>query len=429
MMEEHIGKCPECQALLAEYKRLDEFVAAKSELGGDDYWEAAAQKIETRLGFPEDTPTKVTDIKKPRNGLGWKIVGIAASVALLTFIGIHQSDIMQSVPGEYGAPSLAPVPDMKKIDPVESERQEQDMVSGEDEVADEITIDATPQDGPEPSDDQDDEILSEELTRSVESKPAGAARVTAEEPKYRAPSETAAKSDEGQVDVVMFQRFESAVDISVTAEAPRIIMDDVSPTTESVGVVFGAGETEVPRKKSIDGVVLNGPAVVSAAQDQTDKVAVHPSATGDTTVDSGEIFIRGGRAGEVGYIIDYYSWPGKGGINLQPGYELPEDTLGIAHWRSVRDSLKAQLKPRTKRSSAALPTNSLAAPSETFPPEAEERRLENQRDYFEAVYMVAKLTEDTDEYYRSLNILSAYLEQFEAPLRDVVKGYIKELEE
>ncbi len=93
-VEEHLKECAECQALLAEFEKLDRMVAEKSELADDDYWEQSAQKIEKALGFEETT--EVGDIRsKSWSGLGWKIATVAASLAVITFIGLHQGDILK----------------------------------------------------------------------------------------------------------------------------------------------------------------------------------------------------------------------------------------------------------------------------------------------------------------------------------------------
>jgi hypothetical protein len=102
-VEEHLKDCAECQALLAEFEKLDRMVAEKSELAEGDYWEQSAQKIERALGFEEKT--EVIDVRpKSWRGLGWKIATVAASVAVITFIGLHEGDILQDK--TQTAPSL-----------------------------------------------------------------------------------------------------------------------------------------------------------------------------------------------------------------------------------------------------------------------------------------------------------------------------------
>lgn len=98
MLEQHVASCPECQKLLAELERLDSLIAEKIGLGESDYWEKSAQKIEEKLGFKE--ATEITPV--PRSGwdkgMVWKLSAVAASVALLVFIGFNKEKIMDRPP-------------------------------------------------------------------------------------------------------------------------------------------------------------------------------------------------------------------------------------------------------------------------------------------------------------------------------------------
>jgi hypothetical protein len=95
MLEQHVASCPECQKLLAELERLDSLIAEKIDLGESDYWEKSAQKIEEKLGFTETA--KITPVPTSRwdRGMVWKLSAVAASVALLVFIGINKDSIMK----------------------------------------------------------------------------------------------------------------------------------------------------------------------------------------------------------------------------------------------------------------------------------------------------------------------------------------------
>lgn len=91
-VEEHLKTCEECQKLLAQFEKLDKLVEEKSQLSDTEYWEKSAQKIENAIGVDD---SKVIDVShKSYKGLFWKISAVAASVAILTFIGINQIDIV-----------------------------------------------------------------------------------------------------------------------------------------------------------------------------------------------------------------------------------------------------------------------------------------------------------------------------------------------
>ncbi len=95
MLAQHVASCPECQKLLADLERLDQLVANKIELGQSDYWERNAQKIEAKLGFGQETI--ITPVPKSgwEKGMVWKLSAVAASVALLVFIGINKDEILK----------------------------------------------------------------------------------------------------------------------------------------------------------------------------------------------------------------------------------------------------------------------------------------------------------------------------------------------
>ena len=92
----HLDECEQCRQLLAEIERLDRLVADKASLPDGDYWEQSAQAIERRLDAVAET--KITDISRfRRTAMTSKIVAVAASVAVLAFIGLYQTDILKDV--------------------------------------------------------------------------------------------------------------------------------------------------------------------------------------------------------------------------------------------------------------------------------------------------------------------------------------------
>ncbi|MDH4155766.1 MAG: zf-HC2 domain-containing protein [candidate division Zixibacteria bacterium] len=100
----HLEGCDECRKLLAEFEKFDSLVEKHSGLAGDEYFEKSAQKIE-RLIAGEHKP-EIIDIKRPSwFGLGWKVAAAVASFAVIGFIGLHQSDIMEQVQKTAVAPA------------------------------------------------------------------------------------------------------------------------------------------------------------------------------------------------------------------------------------------------------------------------------------------------------------------------------------
>ncbi len=155
VVEEHLKECAECQALLAEFEKLDRMVAEKSELADDDYWEQSAQKIEKALGIEEKT--KVVDVRpKSWSGLGWKIAAVAASLAVITFIGLHKGDILkdQSPPAPVMQSDSPPLDDLEAVEASEEKTEavtEEAMSPDRTGEADVVERFGAPEQVPEPS--------------------------------------------------------------------------------------------------------------------------------------------------------------------------------------------------------------------------------------------------------------------------------------
>lgn len=110
-VDEHLKQNAESRRMLEEIMRFKQFADEHGGLDETDYFEQNARAIEQRLGLVADTP--ITDIGKPRfSGLGWKIAAAAASIAVLTFIGLNSDDIrhMLSSPGDQARLSETPQP-------------------------------------------------------------------------------------------------------------------------------------------------------------------------------------------------------------------------------------------------------------------------------------------------------------------------------
>lgn len=103
-LTEHLEECAECREELARLKAVDRLVEEHSGLDGEDYFEKSARKIEQHLGLEDTTVTDIAAGRKPKHsGLWWKIPSIAASAAVLIFIGMHGDDIFNA--SDLKAPS------------------------------------------------------------------------------------------------------------------------------------------------------------------------------------------------------------------------------------------------------------------------------------------------------------------------------------
>ena len=100
---DHLEECAECRQELTRLGELERLVGEHSGLDGEEYFEQSARKIEERLGLVDTTVTDISPASEKRfKGLWWKVTSIAASVAILTFVGLHKDEIFES--GDITAP-------------------------------------------------------------------------------------------------------------------------------------------------------------------------------------------------------------------------------------------------------------------------------------------------------------------------------------
>jgi len=402
MMAEHISECPECQQLLAEYERLEQFTDESRDLADDDYWEQSARKIERRLGFAEEQTavmpiTSITPRRK-RTGLGWKLIGAAASVAVLAFIGLHQSDILSPVQ----VPPAGHQPRTAAEQPIEA--------------TDEFDYDAVPMADLQEENELEDDVQFEESV------------------------EVMAPSRKGFIDIASVK--DEAASVQIQKRDQMATIDGVAPSESKVQLPKPVTELKTAASREINDIASGsaGATIVDAAP-SPQKEATTPIrviAEADRVVES---VTKPNQAVES--ILSDVSDSGprekadrtrshfldRGTATAGEQEASPSDTLGLDYWRSRRDSLTSQLNARVEVRSFVAPKKDRQALSQSSPsPDVEEQRLKDQKKYFEAVYMIARLTEDDSEYYRSVDIFRVYLEDFDAPLKDLVRGYLKELE-
>lgn len=108
LIADHLEQCAECRRLLQELERFDAMVEKHSGLAGGEYWEESARKIEAAIGDEEST--KVVRIDSSYRGLGWKLIGVAASIAIIAFIALYESDISDKVRRRGESAVSAPKP-------------------------------------------------------------------------------------------------------------------------------------------------------------------------------------------------------------------------------------------------------------------------------------------------------------------------------
>ena len=129
-MDQHLAECEECRRRLEELRRFDQMVRDNSGLGESDFWEKSARKVEQRIGLEPDNVTEIA--RRPATsvrGLWWKLTAAAASIVLVAYIGLKESDVAeQPVAPTMPAPSIKPAPIQKQAESEPLGRQESDEV-------------------------------------------------------------------------------------------------------------------------------------------------------------------------------------------------------------------------------------------------------------------------------------------------------------
>jgi hypothetical protein len=166
------------------------------------------------------------------------------------------------------------------------------------------------------------------------------------------------------------------------------------------------------------------------------------------TNSEGETFIRGGRAGEVGYIDDteiifgdtssvkIYRTNGSQHVLWGFGLDSYDQTMNLDNWRVVRDSLqplsespRATQRLATQKSKGTT-YDHVVALSLDSPPVADSASPPTQLErYLEACYQIALQTEDESEYDDAVAVLTKYAEREDTSLQKLARRYLKLLED
>ena len=111
LVGEHLEQCEDCQRRYEKLWLLGDLTDRASELADTDYWEASAQRIEEKLGASDVPVTDLSEARtKSRSSFWWKLPAIAASIVVVGYIGLHESDILKDdlmiPPSESATPIL-----------------------------------------------------------------------------------------------------------------------------------------------------------------------------------------------------------------------------------------------------------------------------------------------------------------------------------
>ena len=379
MLQEHIDSCPECRAEIEELKKLDALIDRHADLGDGDYWEKSALEIEEKLGF--ETPAKVTDVRRNWKGLGWKIAAVAASVAVLTFIGLHRDELYQPSTPEAEAPAEVKAPFMTSMVeeyggasdslPAASPTEESPVMEMEDGTAA-----VSPDAAGEP---RRDRIVEE----TVEHKAAEAE-----------PTKPAAPDVVGLAD---------AVDLEEAEEVPAKREEIAAPQVAAPAPVQEMSRAKVAKLKSAaDSSLRVGAEAISFDAAPLTQALQKPA--GQTALDMSFMDIA------------------------QDKDEAAGTELSLADWRQIRDSLTGDIPwfidPTVIKWAAPPPVKkdrSNLAATDTDP--------DTERKLVEAHYKIASLTEDEAERDRSASWLQGYRDSDKASFKKLADKYLTEIED
>ena len=385
-IEDHLAECAECRQLLEQLGKLDAMVEKRSGLKDDEYWEQSARRIEQALGAEKATSTVTTVAPSAYKGLWWKVAGIAASVAVIAFIALYETDITREAQQAIEMKIVADTP-------------------------------------PEPG---DDTVVSEGFVPQPAVEKPSESKLT-QEPKQETELDELLDRDEPTKRRTVYKDTESAqTDPTVVVD----YADNVVPATkESPGRDNLIAEAE----KTTPDLQAVADSVLAEIEDDTDYFSelgavVSPSESKGEAQDAvtnkeGEVFVRGGSAAEVAYIA------------------LPEepvsDERNLDYWRSKRDSLVAVLPTRKLAAIAvvteeAIKSTSLAAKSKKILADstAETETVHNEVEIqlLECLFRIAELTPDENERAASVTALKQYAESDDPELKALASVYLTQLE-
>ncbi|MFH1373264.1 MAG: zf-HC2 domain-containing protein [bacterium] len=369
----HLDECEQCRQLLGEIERLDQLVADKASLPDGDYWEQSAQAIEQRLDTLAET--KITDVSRFRwTGMTGKIVAVAASVAVLAFIGLYQSDILKDV---QQTPRILETPATKDDETVEKQASE-----------------------PKMSRRGDVESKADDETVAIEIPPAPKIEVDFNEAELIEAVEVAPQTNLMAVDTQLTPEAKTVQELlqdvsgvakgrsgQVYSEATSTKIDSVSPEPGDVG------------SKKTEPHAVEEVSVTASAKSQ---VAMKPVSVVPMRITEKAVETDAAAETVVSWVV------------------IPPTDTSLAGWRQRRDSLQ------TLHADLTSPHRELAdAKARRIRPEVSIDDVERQllRSYYE----IARLTPDVQERAVAIDYLTRHTENPNACCKDAAVEYLREL--
>jgi hypothetical protein len=398
LIAEHVQDCGECQKLLEELQKFDRMVKRHSELADDEYWEKSAQKIESAVG--SERPVEIVDVKRsPIKGLGWKLAAAAASIALLTSIAMHQTDLADWI-GKDTQVELRVIRKAESLQP--DQVVDEEPATQMDERRDEAYAPAPA--APEKAEDRG--VVGIEMAQDTSLRQAAAEYRPGKEirPRVGVPKPVA---DEPVTDA---------------READYLPMEEMVSETLNLG--YEALDVREAESYAEEGTLSK--AVPEVPSEHDSDLELRPPLKG---VDDHP---------GTGIMEDRIQQDAESAGEIAPADTVRVDTqLILEQWRYTRDSLetivtalpKVETSDSTREKKAAVAAYDrvvMQAIVDSVSPEVAEH--DPQLKLLEAHYQVARWTGRGSEYERSVKYLKNYLEWEDAPFKLHAAWYLQQLE-
>lgn len=356
MVEEHVKECDECQAILKRMEQFTDFVSDNDALGESEYWEANAKKIESALGFENNTEIIPVKKKSTWKGLSWKLTAAAASLAVLASITLYKSEIFDSIDSlEQSAPAYI-------TDSVDSPSAIGDTV-GLIMPAQDIQFDAVKEQRVKESESTDEDSFDERP--ETETKKSAPQKVTTDNLR-----ETAEPVD---------RKTEVSNETMAVPPSPVEKQKTTAPQRS-------AGTTVLEKKKKTKAVELETTAQTEAEAAPDRKTPTSPQLV--TPLTTGQ---------DKASLTDTDEDVGKESVSEHE----------LMYWRGVRDSIQLLLNPPKKGRSSKATTKSYSAPSE-LKEELDKEELQNS--LLQAYFEIASFTSDDTEKTEAIKYLEKIAE-------------------
>jgi hypothetical protein len=415
-VQEHLESCPECRVALEKFLKLTIWIDSEANLGGDEYFELQAQKIEARLGLVE---TEVTPVgKKTWRGLGWKLTTVAASIALVGIVVYLSKDtvLQKSEPPVMNAPAIRDEKERGRSHPAESV----DLKS---------TRPETTVSGLKPLSEPDDIAIPVELPEAT----VGEVKLapTVEESNYKVTPQVELKSPIMPMETAAVQVESKPKQMAEADRTTKERIDLQSAAGKAVDSISGAPKA---KRDVLSKFEVSGQLPKSAESIQHKPVQefddILKSVAGVKTDSNGNVFIRGGRAGELSDSFQERPMQrvddqGISTLDVSITSEPAPEADSLVHWRTIRDSLE-QEKQAGVVGKVLSQANRIMA-KKSGPSALADRPPEPKVTLAEAYFRIAKISRDSTEIARATDSLKRIAADAKSPDQAQAKAYLDSL--